>query len=213
VCSLTAKFALGTSPPLDSDTLTIAASRTLNVQPDQVLVGVTVNTPVTASLQDVINELQGSGITAANLVNAYGYEEGETQWAFTLAIPFAKMGDTLTSLARIQQKVGGSPGQPDLTFSVQGPQASADSQTAQSCSFPALVADAQSQAQKLASAAGITLGPVVSLSEGSPLQSVGFLSGVISFGSTGNFLPNPWFAPQPTPAQPCTLTVQFKLLH
>jgi hypothetical protein len=211
-CYLTARFALGTAQPLDSDTLSIAASRILSVQPDQVLVAVSVNAPATASLQDVIDEVPGFGITSADLSAAHGAFDGDrSQWVFTLAIPFAKLGDTLTRLASLQQKIGGPVGQPDLNFNVQGARVSDEVQAAQSCSFQALVTDAQAQAQKLASAAGLTLGPVVSVSDGSTLQSVGVFSAGIASVPYGILSINQWFSPAPTPAQPCALTVQFKI--
>ena len=52
---------------LDDNTLTITASRTMDVQPDQVIVGVYVNAPFDNTVDDILGALQGSGVTSANL--------------------------------------------------------------------------------------------------------------------------------------------------
>jgi len=213
VCSLTAKFALGTSPPLPTDTLSIAASRTHSVQPDQVLVGVSVIAAVAVPLADIVTELQGSGITAANFSYANGNgQPNTTQWTFSLPVPFTQLAATLSSLAQLQQSLGGTRGQPNMTFFVQGAQISPDLQASQSCSFPALVGDAQSQAQKLAAAAGVTLGPVAAVSEAGQALAGSFTE-VLLNPTTG--VPNPYVSPVlPAPQPPpCALTVQFQLLH
>ena len=161
-------------------------------------------------LADIVSELQLTGITAANLVSANGFGDGTTTiWSFSLPVPFARLGDTLASLAKAQQSIGGSRGQPDLDYSVQGVQISPELRAQQSCSFPALVTDAQAQAQKLASAAGTTLGPVVSVSEGAASVAEGSIYAVISLNP---FFRGGDFSSLPAP-QPCALTVQFKLLH
>jgi DNA-binding MurR/RpiR family transcriptional regulator len=48
---------------VESDTVTVTASQTVNLQPDQVLFAVSVTTPINASLDDVLAALKGSGIT------------------------------------------------------------------------------------------------------------------------------------------------------
>ncbi|SPF55914.1 exported hypothetical protein [Candidatus Sulfopaludibacter sp. SbA4] len=220
VCSLTAKFALGTSPPVPTDTLSIAASRTHSVQPDQVLVSVSVIAALAVPLADIVTELQGSGITAANFSYANGNgQPNTTQWTFSLPVPFTQLAATLSTLAQLQQSLGGTRGQPNLIFYLQGTQTSPELQASQSCSFPALVGDAQSQAQKLAAAAGVTLGPVAAVSEAGASQALAgsftftALQGDFSAVYPGNIIPSlsaVLAAPQPPP---CALTVQFQLLH
>ena len=51
---------------LDSNSVTVSATRSMTQQPDQVLFGVTVQSGLNTSLDDVVAALQGSGITAAN---------------------------------------------------------------------------------------------------------------------------------------------------
>ena len=48
------------------NSVTVTASRNPSLQPDQVVFGVSVSTPVDATREDVIAALQGSGITLAN---------------------------------------------------------------------------------------------------------------------------------------------------
>lgn len=208
VCSLSATFALGASQ--QPGTLTIAASHTLSLQPDQAVIVVNVNAGQPVALADIVAELQGSGIAAANLSNAFGPADG-IQWTFQLPVPFAQLPAALSTLAQLQQTLGGPKGQPNLTYLVQGTQVSQALQASQSCSFPALVTDAQSQAQKLASAAGVTLGPVVSVSD-APVAIAAVLQGEFSeiqgtVSQWFNVTPLPYVAPPP----PCAVTVQFQL--
>jgi hypothetical protein len=210
VCSLTATFALGAFQP--PSTVAIAASRTLSLQPDQAVIVVSVNAGQSAALADIVAELQGSGIAAANLSNAFG-PAGGIQWSFLLPVPFAQLPATLSTLAQLQQTLGGPKGQPNLTYLVQGTQVSQALQASQSCSFPALVTDAQSQAQKLASAAGVTLGPVVSVSD-FPVSPVSVLQGefgqIVAVGGVSQSTVFISLLPSIAPP-PCALTVQFQL--
>ena len=51
---------------LDSNSVTVTASRSTNVQPDQVLFAVYVTSRLSTSLDDVLAALKTSGITIAN---------------------------------------------------------------------------------------------------------------------------------------------------
>src|ERR1039457_2549508 len=51
---------------IDSNAVTVTASRNANLQPDQVLFGVGVTSGLNVSLDDVVAALAGSGITVAN---------------------------------------------------------------------------------------------------------------------------------------------------
>jgi len=92
------------------------------------------------------------------------------------------------------------------------------------CVWPALLSDAQAEAQRLAAAAGVTVGPIVALSDeragitrtvvsASGLR-FGDFGGVIG-GVIGQFpLPRlPAYIPPIIPAPNCALTVQFKFLR
>src|SRR4051794_13908419 len=96
---------------LDDNTFTITASRTIDLQPDQAIVGVYVDSPADNGVDDIVGALQGSGITAANLTGIYssGYlgPVPRTDWTFSLPVPFSKLKDTLAALAEVQRKNSG----------------------------------------------------------------------------------------------------------
>jgi hypothetical protein len=198
---------------LDSNSVTVTASRNVNLQPDQVLFGVYVGAPLTASLDDVLAAVKGVGITSANFSNVSGSPTGiinvgagfaqpptPVQWSFGLAVPFAQMRATVAALASLQQSIMQNNSGFSLSFSVQGTQVSASLQQAQTCSLTGLIADATAQAQKLASAAGLNLGSILAMSSLSSIPAVQtysvFLAGSFASGTT---------------PQNCTLTVKFGL--
>jgi len=211
VCSLTATFALGASPA--PGTITIAASRSMSVRPDQAVIVVNVSAGLTLTLTDIVAELEGSGITAANFVGAYG-QANSTQWNFSLPVSFAQLPTELSTLAQLQQtlgaSIGPSKGQPYLTYSVQGTQVSPGLQASQTCSLSGLVSDAQAQAVKLAQAAGVTLGPVVSVADSAaPVAIYGDFSILLS--ASLSTIPVSAVASSSSAPPPCALTVQFQL--
>src|ERR1022692_3262047 len=161
----------------DSNTVTVTASQSVNLQPDQVVFGVYVTTSINASLDDVLAALKGSGITIANLSgigNGSGIPLGilpgnpqptpTIQWSFVLGVPFAQMKATVTALTSLQQSIMQANSGFTLSFSVQGTQVSASLQQSQVCSIPGLIADATTQASKLASAARLNLGSIAAMS-------------------------------------------------
>jgi hypothetical protein len=108
---------------LPSNTLNIAATRSIVLQPDQVVFGLTVSTPVTVILFEVVDGLSGLGITSANLSGVDNSNATTLQWNFTLAVPLSNLAATINSLANFQQT---SPRRSllALTFSVNGTQVS-----------------------------------------------------------------------------------------
>jgi hypothetical protein len=189
-------------------------------QPDEVLFGVTVQSGFSTSLDDVVAALHGSGITAANFV---GVSMGAVlvftgnpipappvspiavpplQWVFALPAPIAKIKDTIATLTSLQKSIAQQNNGLTLSFNVQGTQVSAQLQQSQLCPTPDLLADARTQAQKLANAAGLTLGTVLAMSSGTSISGgVGLVTSVPSFllGSA-------------SPAV-CSMTVKFALLR
>ncbi len=204
---------------LDNDTITVTASRPAILQPDQVLVAVTVDSAPTASLDDVLALLTGSGVTAANLNSAYSYPLGlpaiqSSHWTFFLNLPWSKLTGTLAALARAQHGVDQNSGF-TLSYSVLSAQTSQELQDSQSCAFPALVSDARRQAQAMAAVAGVSVGPIVALFQGSGPQvatpAFAYLAGDFSTVLPARLgLVSYPIASPPVPST-CTLTVQFKL--
>ena len=196
---------------LPSNTLTISATRNIVLQPDQLVFGLTVSSNKTTTLEQIVAALSGLGLTAANLTGVDNSTATTLQWNFTLAVPIATVTTAINSLVNLQQSIGQNNSGLTLAFFGNGTQVSQKSQQSVSCSNTDLISDAQAQAQKLAAAAGMTLGPVTKLSNtpasGTAQVAASFLSGVISVASYSDFLIG-------TPSSPltCTLVVQFQLL-
>ncbi len=202
---------------LDSNSVTVSATRSnTNVQPDQAILAVFVTTPLTASYNDVLAAVAPAGITGANFSgvgNSQGFiittgnpsqqpPEPMLEWDFALPVPIAKIKDTAATLANLQKSIAQQKNGVALTFSVQGTQVSQALQQSQPCSIPDLLADARAQAQKLADAAGQSLGPILAMSSatsgniGLPTVSVSRL------GLTSSSFSIPFI---------CSLTVKFGL--
>ena len=181
---------------LDSNSVTVTASRDSTQTPDQVGISVRVTSPVNTSLDDVLAALAGSGITAANFSSLYGVPiflnvVGSNQqpmpaleWDFRLIVPFSKLKDTLATLTSLQQSLAKKNSGLTVDFSVSGTSAS----STPGCLLSDLIADGKVQAQKLASAAGLSVGSVLAMSQ---------------FVSTANGVTAP----------PCSLTIKFALLR
>ena len=223
---------------LDDNTFTVTASRAIDLQPDQVIIGVYVDSPFGTGLDDVLGALQSSGVTAANLSGIYSLLNGvyispylsssqRTQWTFALPVAFSKLKDTLAALKELQQTVSG-PGNTgsgkaglDLSFGIQGTQVSPELQASRPCPWPSLAGDARAHVQKLAAAAGLSVGPIVAISDGnasgiSPgalLTSFAFPGNIIPAERVGIFTGFATFGAYGTPPPNCSMTVQFKLVH
>ena len=187
---------------LESDTITIQATRPVNLQtskPDQVVFTIAVNSPLTAGLDDVLAALQGSAITIANLSTLRDSGDGQAplQWWFSLTVPIDKWKATVATLAALQQSLPKNGMQLSL---VQNSQSIAPNQ-AQSCSTEDLIADAQAQARQVAAAAGLFVGQIIAISGASSVPTVSRL-GDFSTGwfNTGTF-------------SNCSAEVEFKLLR
>src|SRR3984893_3664112 len=168
----------GAFAQLDSNSVIVTATRSMTQQPDQVLFGVTVQSGLNTSLGDVVAALQGSGITAANFsgISAAPFtgnliptpQQPPTvtqmlQWTFALQAPLAKIKDTIATLTALQKNIAQQNNGLTLSFNVQATQVSAQLQQSQVCPTSDLLADATAQAQKLAGAAGLSLGAVLAI--------------------------------------------------
>ncbi|HEY6390432.1 MAG TPA: hypothetical protein VIX89_04075 [Bryobacteraceae bacterium] len=193
---------------LDSDTLTVSASRPLNAKPDQLVLTLNVTTPVSTGLDEVVASLKSVGITAANFSYVSSPRDNATlSWSFTLAVPFSKVPATAVQLmAR------------NVQFYPRNFQVSAASLPAQQCQVPVLMADVKASAKNLADAAGLVVGEVVAMSDVSSVSSISFqkspdpVTGVgLTYAiSLANFVLT---APRQPQQVTCSLTVKFKLLR
>src|SRR5258708_15774138 len=142
---------------LDSDTLTVSVSQSFALQPDQALLSISLLTPASTSLDELVASLKGSGITAANISNVSLLREHTLVWQFTLAVPFSKIVSTAAQL-----------GAQKIPFYVQGSWVSIESRQAQQCPISSLMAVAKVRAKQIADAAELVVGGVLTLSSGSP---------------------------------------------
>jgi hypothetical protein len=221
---------------IDSNSITITASRSVYLQPDQIVFSLSVISPSNATLDDIVAALQGSGVTAANSSGSYVSlgdpnlpVQTQLTWFFALPAPLSHLKDMVAFLTTLQQTIAQKNAGLSLTFSVQGTQVSPQSQEAQQCPVTDLVSDARTQAQNLAAASGLTLGPILAISNGpSAANALGgslvlntFLLGIpTSFGRisiTNPFITTSTFTTTlpafTTPALNCSVTVKFTLLR
>jgi len=201
---------------LDSNSITVTASNNATLQPDQAIFSVTVTSPLTSGLDDVLTALAGTGITAANLSGVStqgtfsilsGQPGGQLPppmlvWAFNLAAPLTNTKATVATLTTLQQNITKANNGLALSFSIIGTQVSQQLAQSQTCSLPGLIASATTQAQALAAAAGVTLGSIAALS--SSTANVSSSSSYVGLGAI--VATNVYSAPAP-----CAITVRFNV--
>ncbi|HJT86737.1 MAG TPA: hypothetical protein VJ732_02750 [Bryobacteraceae bacterium] len=225
-CSLTARFALGVMAA-QPDFLTITASRPADIPLDQVRIILNINSDPTLGLDDVTNALAAAGITGTTFssLNTNSTVTGGTppqprqvlDWSFTLYTPLANLKGALAPIVAAQQPIAKNHSGLSLSFGVQGPVAAAAAQPSQSCPVADLLADAQAQAQNVATAAGVSVGPIATISGGNAVPAgIGTSGifvpaqaqiGIVSAIGVSSFLLGPI-----TPPAACSLTVQFQLI-
>jgi uncharacterized protein YggE len=196
---------------LDSNSVTVSASHYANLQADQIVFAVSVDSGLNLSLDDVVAALAGTGITASNL-SSIGPAQQQyppppdpaVEWVFALTAPVSKVKDTAALLSNLQQSIAKKNNGLTVSFRIQGTQVSQELAQSQPCVVPDLIADARSQAQKLADAADVYVGNVLALSGSTSTVN----------GSTNNILPGTYVqAVAPSPYSSCYVTVKFTLLR
>ncbi len=170
---------------LDSNSVTVTASRSLSFPVDQLVYRVNACGPLSSTLDDAAAQVRSLGLTAADFLYVGTSSSGPLQttvlcWTFNLAFPFAKSKATLDALSAAVASFTKDGGGWNLSYYSTGAQSSASSQA--SCPLPDLMADAKLRAQKLASTAGLGLGTVLSVSGGTPAYSSCSLT--VKFGLT-----------------------------
>lgn len=197
---------------LPSNTLTITATRSVAVQPDQLVFGLTVSSSQTTNLDQIVAALADVSVTSSNFTGFDSSSAPLLDWDFTLAVPISNLTSTINSLTSLQKTITKDNSGLTLTFTVNGTQVSQQlqqSQLAQSCSDANLISDATAQAQKLASAANVTLGPVIKLSNAALPTSAGAVQPVAyaELALAAYIVPVNY-----SPPTTCSLSVQFQLL-
>lgn len=215
---------------LDTNTVSVTATRSVVVQADQAVFVVSVASPLDATLDDMVGALQGTGITAAQFSGVAAPQstnvlQFQIVWTFVVPVPLANMKTEIATLTTARQSLMAKRSAFTLSFNVAGTQASPELLAAQPCSRADLIADATAQAQKMAAAGGFWLGAIVSMSDvqagvvAVPTQVIrtgdfSFLSGGTGTGDVASFLvgiPLTTYAPLTSPRVSCSMTVKFRV--
>jgi hypothetical protein len=205
---------------LSSYSITITASRSTVLQPDQAVFGINVTSSLNTGLDQVVTALQGSGITSANLssvlteqqYNGSPVSSTVLMWSFTLAVPISQIQTTITALVNVEQTIVKNNNGLMMVFNLQATQVSQLLLASQTCPIPALMMDARTQAQKVAGAAGFGVGPVLAMSNGNSSATVGPPSGTPVVAVISPFLGlSQFLALAETPY--CSITVKFGLIQ
>jgi uncharacterized protein YggE len=194
---------------LTPHTLTITATRSTYLQPDTVVLSLSVGSGPATTLDQIVAALSSLGVTSSTLTSVNNTSAPPNlQWNFNLAVPLASLTATIGSLTKLEQTITQNNSGLTLSFNVEGTQVSQQLQQSQTCSNTDLVADATAQAQKLATAAGFTLGLVLQLSNAGLNQTYGVLE---SASLVGYVVPSSAFVVDYASPVNCSLTVQFQL--
>lgn len=188
---------------IEPGTLTITASQQVNPQPDQAVFDVYVSAPVTKGLNDILAELPGTGITAADLYYVSTPSAGYFTWSFEVDVPLSNIQATVAALAAAQQTVNPL-NQGGVTFYTDGLQVSPALLASQTCPMASLVSSAQAQAQTIANAAGLSLGPILSLNTSG--------TGALWFNPAFGFTLRAPFVVSGEASPNCSVAVTFRLL-
>jgi hypothetical protein len=211
---------------LTSNSVSITASRVIYLQPDQVAFYVSVTSGPEATLNDILNALAVAGITPSNFTGAitsYDAKPGQTSpwsqnWAFSLPVPFSKMKDTAMALVALQQAIAQKNNGLSMSVGSPGLSVSSDMRASRTCSNRDLVADARVQAEKLTSAAGLAVGPILAISPQTQVgvrylagfgPNTGYVSGYVSASATTSTTTG---FPQAS-SLTCSLRVEFAVVR
>jgi uncharacterized protein YggE len=210
-CSATVTFGLGYTGNPGPHAVSITASRTSTPLPDHVLISISVTSGIASGLDDIMNSLTQAGVTGATFSNVYtaytydnkGNQTAYLQWSFTLATPLTALKNTIQQLLSAEAALSKQKTGIGLSFSTSGLQVSPQAQPA--CSQAALVTDATAQAQALAGAAEVSVGPVTAISGAGVTAQLVLVPTLAT--RNGDFTAYV----TPPPSTVCSMLVQFQL--
>lgn len=205
-CALTVTYSVASVPLglLAPDTIAITSTQQVTLQPDQALFYVYVVASQTKGLNDVLGAVESLGITAANFNSLYTSSDGSIQWSFNLAVPLANTQTTVASLIALQNSIANGF---TLSFDSGGLQDSPALLASQTCPVASLVSAAQAQAQTIANAAGLSVGPILSLNTSGTGTGATYFA-VSGFLTASGFLNELLVAPSN-----CSVVATFRLLR
>ena len=194
----------------DTNSVTVSATRVIpDVPPDQVGLAVTITAGVDKTLDDVLAVLTSAkiGLSELNMMYTSSGSEPEFEWIFSTAVKLSDLNRILAVLSSARSKLAAGGGL-RMDYQVSTVFASQQATATQQCSYGALLSDAQNQAQKLAAAAGVPLGPVLVLVDQTQTAVLGESAAPGAAGQP--YLVAAWFS-TPRASPDCNLTVRFKL--
>ena len=191
---------------LDSNTITVTSSVAVTAPLDSMSFSVSVSTPLSATLDQAVAVLQPAGVTASNLSSVY-QSERMLQWSFSMLTPFSRVRDTVLALTAIQTNKQGF----DVSFRGAGAPGANSASNFQGCPLPDLLAQATAQARSYANLAGVTLGPLLALSD-APQSTARPSYALLAISPTASLL-NFQLGPINAPSPSCSLTVKFGILR
>jgi hypothetical protein len=195
---------------LDNDTITITALQPDPGQTYQASVSVCLAAEIGTGLDEVLAPLHGLGISERNLVSAGGVqgwycpytepsEKPYVWWQFAYSAPLRTIQQTFATLA--QTKASLRPGL-YLAYAVER-----DWSAAPECAVPTLLSQARRHAENVAAAAGLRVGAVVALSDGTVDVSYGSVGASASALAAANMITTTVSVAR------CQVIAQFKLLR
>ena len=139
--------------------ITITATRTNNIQPDQVVISLGVTSGTTVGRHNERPHRTGAGIsgtcfTGVSTTSIFASSGNPTPqaaliWSFALTAPLVKLAAVLSQVLSAEQTISWN--NPGLTL----PSSRGRRQSASNCRKAGLLADAQAQAKQVAAAAGV----------------------------------------------------------
>jgi hypothetical protein len=168
------------------------------LQPDQAAFTASVTAGVNSTEADILAAVAPVGLTAANLTGISGGAIRLT-YNFSWSVPISKINETASALQSAR-----------IAFQVTGAGVSDDLRAPASCSTSDLLADAQTQARKMAAAIGGTVGPVLAVSNSNSVSSPVAVGSFLVAGFSFSGSVTPFFLPASTQLN-CSLTFKFRL--
>lgn len=206
---------------IDPDTITVVSrSSVAPAGPDTVSYDVDVTAASEKGLDEVLKVLAGVGVTERDLAGVSSSRSVTVcipagrgcnpapalDWSFRFSSPVAKLPDTLKALAQPT---------PGMTISYSA--TSGGLSPAPECAYPTLISQARRHAENLAAVAGVRLGKITALSDGTgePVDPpAAFFIPVLYDPIPAGFLTGIFYAPPPyIPTAACAVAVQFQLLR
>jgi hypothetical protein len=155
-----------------TDGINTSAARTITLNPDEVTFGVTVFTEFGTSMEEVLAVVQDAGITSRHLMAISSAEyyapdlidrRPRLLHSFYITHPYSKLREISRRLEAARTALIAQSG--DLSWSLYVNATDKAVQDARRQLLPQLLAEAKSNAEFMASAAGLTLGALVSVAE------------------------------------------------